>query len=197
MNDFYIMDILSISEEYIIPKLNSSLEKDLSHYFRDERWYLSAESETIEIDEGGVEIPDILSKQGMIFFSDRLKKIFEKIGVDYIFYKPIIISDEILGIKEYFWLTSIPRIDCIDFEKSEIENKDEYDYNDGIVPFYNIANPIIISECCGRYEIFRLLGSSCNRIFVTGAMKQKIESEKLVGIGFRKIRKKEFEYGEN
>lgn len=117
-----------------------------------------------------------------------MKKYLDKLGVDYIFYKKVIISDEILGIEEVYWLTSIPRIDCIDFEKSDIEDADEYDYNDGIVPFYNINNPFIIPECCGRYEIFRLLGSSCNRIYVSGAMKKNLEAGKFIGLGFRKIK---------
>lgn len=102
----------------------------------------------------------------------------------------VTILDEVLGIEEVYWLTCIPRIDCIDFERSNI-NADEYDYNNGIVLFYNIENPIIISECYGRYEIFRLLGSTCNRVYLLETLCEKLKGAHLVGVGFRKVEMEE------
>ena len=87
-------------------------------------------------------------------------------------------------------MTSIPRIDCIDFERSHVHTE-EYDYNNGIVPFYNIENPIILSECCGRYEIFRLLGSTCNRVYLFDSLCEKLKKMSLIGVRFRKVEMEE------
>lgn len=186
----YLLDVLSVSEEYIVPKLSESILKNRIHYYRDERWYLDDIPEAIELDpdRGGIEVPDALVCDGIVFFSDRLKCLLDSSGVDYIFYKKTTISDEVLGIEEIFHIACIPRIDCIDTEKSVISNADEYDYNDGIVPFYNINNPVIIPESCGRYEIFRLLGSDCERIFVMERLYKKLSEAGLTGIGFRKVK---------
>lgn len=190
MKNVYMLDILSVSEEYIVPKLNESILKNRTHYYRDERWYLDDSPEIIELDpdKGGIEVPDILLCNEFVFFSDKLKCILENCGVDYIHYKKITISDEVLGIEEAFYLTCIPRIDCIDFERSSISNADEYDYNDGIVPFYNINKPVIVPENCGRYEIFRLLGSDCSRIYVLDGLYKKLSGADIIGIGFRKVK---------
>ena len=182
-----MLDILSVSEEYIVPKLNDNLISMKTHFIRDELWYLDHDREVIPLDDGGLEIPDIISCQEMIFISDKLKRFLINNGIDYIFYKEILVSDDVFGIEELFWLISVPRIDCIDFERSTITDKEEYDYNNGIVPFYNIEDPVIISECCGRYEIFRILGSTSNMVYVKGKLYQKLQAENFIGIGFRNI----------
>ena len=188
MNELYRLDVLSVSEKYIIPKLNENIEKMKPHFYRDELWYLDHNTETIPVsDEGGIDIPDVISFEDLLFFSDKLKKFLEKQGVDYIFYKKVVISDEVFGIEEVFWLASVPRIDCIDFERSKIEDKDDYDYNDGIVPFYNIENPVINPVCCGRYEIFRILGAVSNTVYLKEELYRKLSNERFIGAGFRKI----------
>ena len=191
MKELYMLQILSISEEYIVPKLTESIRQQKTYFYRDERWYLNYNPERLELDEtGGIEVPDILSCEELIFFSDRLKKQLDRLGVDYIFYKKVTLISEELGIEEVYWLTSIPRIDCIDFERSHVHTE-EYDYNNGIVPFYNIENPIILSECCGRNEIFRLLGSTCNRVYLFDSLCEKLKKMSLIGVRFRKVEMEE------
>lgn len=190
MTTFYILEIDSISEEYIVPQLSENLIRLKSSFYRDERWYIDSDPETIclDPDNGGVEIPDALVTKELIFFSDRLRAFLDQEGADYIFYKKIIISDEILGIEEPFNLACIPRIDCVDFSRSGITNADEYDYNDGIVPFYNMNSPVIIPEQCGRYKIFRILGSACNRIFLLDSLCEKLSAAGFTGMRFRKLK---------
>lgn len=188
MKELYRLDVLSVSDKYIIPVFNGSINNLKSFFFRDEIWHIDKGREVISISEnGGINIPDIISCEDMILISNKLKKFLIKEGIDYIFYKEVLISDEVIGLEEIFWLVSIPRIDCIDFERSIIEDKDEYDYKDGIVPFYNITQPVIVPENCGRYEIFRILGATSNTIYVFDRLYERLKSEKFIGIGFRKI----------
>lgn len=188
MSEIYKINILSISDNYIIPAINDNLRQLKSYFYRDELWMLNKDIETISIDEsGGIDIPDILYSKELLFISDKLKLFLDKIKIDYLFYKKIIISDDIIGIKETFWIVSIPRIDCIDFENSNIIDANEYDYNNGIVPFYNIENPVIIPSACGRYNIFRILGSTSDSIYVKDELYEKLNKEKFIGLGFIKI----------
>ncbi len=192
MSEIYKINILSISENYIIPLINDNIRKLKTHFYRDELWMLNDDAETISIDEsGGIDIPDIMRCEDLLFFSDKLKSFLDSCGVNYLFYKKVIISDDIVGIEEIFWIVSVPRIDCIDFEKSSIIDADEYDYNDGIVPFYNIENPIIDPSACGRYNIFRILGSTSDAVYVTDILYEKLKKENFIGLGFRKIFKGE------
>ena len=74
MNELYRLDVLSVSEKYIIPKLNENIEKMKPHFYRDELWYLDHNTETIPVsDEGGIDIPDVISFEDLLFFSDKLK----------------------------------------------------------------------------------------------------------------------------
>lgn len=188
MSGIYAMNILSGSNEYIIPLFNDSINKLSSHFRRDERWYLDNASEIISLDEnGGLRIPDVIFHRDLLLFSNSLKIFLDKQGIDYIFYKRVVVSDEVIGIEEIFWLVSVPRIDCIDFERTVIENKDDYDYSFGIVPFYDIDNPIIVPSQCGRYEMFRILGSVSELVYCTKDLVNKLKEEHFDGIDFTEV----------
>lgn len=182
------MNVLSISDDYIIPLFNDRIDKLSSHFRRDERWYLDNSEERIALDEnGGLQIPDVIFHKDLLLFSNGLKLFLDGQGIDYVFYKKVVISDEVIGIEEAFWLVSIPRIDCIDIDKSDISNKMEYDILDGIVPFYEIENPVIVPNQCGRYKIFRILGSTSEIVYCTEDLVDKISSEQFDGIKFTKL----------
>lgn len=187
MQSVYCLTVLSVSEEYIIPKFNEKI-RDLRPFFmRDQIWRIDRDEEKIPIDEeGGVRIPDVLYCDDLLLFSDKFKRILDKQQIDYIFYKKVVISDETIGIEEIFWLVSVPRIDCIDVEKSGIEPLEDYDYNDGIVPFYNIEKPFIVVSDCGRYEMFRILGSVSDTVFISDSLYEKLKDKKLIGLDFQK-----------
>ncbi len=136
-----MFDVLSITEEYIVPEITDELEKLKTHFYRDERWYLTHDEIRLNLDEelSGIEIPDVIYHKEFMFFSDRLKSYLDSLGIDYIFYKKAVISDEVLGLEEVFWLVSIPRIDCINFEESNVQDIEDYDYNNGIVSYIRIS----------------------------------------------------------
>lgn len=188
MLEIYKINVLSILDKYIIPVLNDNIRKLKSHFYRDELWMLNKNVETILIDEsGGIDIPDILYYEDLLFVSDKLKTFLDKCNIDYLFYKKVFISDDIVGIEEVFWLVSIPRIDCVDFENSNVVDADDYDYKNGIVPFYNIENPIIIPSACGRYSIFRILGLTSNAVYITDILHEKLKDKGFIGLGFKRI----------
>ncbi len=182
------MDVLSFSDAYIKLILNDSIRKQKTHFFRDELWYLTHDTEYIGIDnEGGIKVPDVIYSEDLLFISDRFKTTLDKFGMDYLFYKKVVVSDENIGIEELFWLVSVPRIDCLDFERTIIEDKDGYDYKDGIVPFYNIEEPVIEPMNCGRYSMFRILGSTSDTVYLKEELYEKLKNEAFIGLNFRKI----------
>ena len=186
--NIYAMNILSVLDEYIIPLFNDNINILGPHFRRDERWYLDNSEEKIFLDEnGGLRIPDVIFHNDLLLFSNSLKIFLDKQGIDYIFFKKVVISDDVIGIEEIFWLVSVPRIDCLNFEKTVINNKDDYDYSFGIVPFFDIENPIIVPNQCGRYKMFRILGSVSEIVYCTEDLVNKLLSEKFDGIEFTEV----------
>ena len=106
--------------------------------------------------EGGLEFPDLMICEGCIpLISQRLRESFLSLGLANVFYKPVNLVMRDLGINEPFWLALPPRIDCLDWEASEIlEDMDD------AFPFWarlHEAKKIVIApEKIGNYKIFKL-----------------------------------------
>lgn len=111
-----------------------------------------------------VNAPDIFTSP-LPLISNEVKELFDKLGIDYIFYKPVYLYDDFFDEKTLYWLAVIPKIQCMNPEKEE-----------------NVIGHV------GKFMIFRIKESSGAAIYVTDQMKEILESNKFKGILFTKYK---------
>lgn len=172
------MKIFEISggdaREYITLSLYNEELEDLQRYtMRKELQYLDKTPIEINISDGGTEFPDILC-QPLPLFSDKLKNLLDRVGVDNVFYKPVYLIDELLEEKYLYWLGVVDIIECF---QSDDDESDEERY---------------VLENIGRYMIFRDKIQSKLSLYITEELKNILEDEKneIEGIRFFEIENK-------
>ena len=182
---FFIMYAQTCIEDYVLPG-----EK----IFQLERGCLNSEFQfldhsplNVEIsDEGGIYFPDFILQNSIPLISTRMKNLFDKFQVDYIFYKPINLTYSELGRAENYFLALPPRINCLDLKESLIEIEE----NEFILPIELIreAKKIHIAENqIGRYNIFKLAGVVNQEIIVTEKLKDALAAENFENLFFYEL----------
>lgn len=137
-------------------------------------------------DEGGIEFPDFLLYDDIPLISARFRNILNEMGVDNLFYKPITLSDELLGKSELYYLALPPRIRCLDEAKSRIITEN----NPYIVEYEAMREAdkiVILPSRTGNYKIFKLSDVTNQDIIVTKEVKIGIEKNKLVNVFFYEL----------
>lgn len=134
---------------------------------------------------GGLDFPDLMIREGCIpLISQRLREAFLSLNLENIFYKPVNLVFRELGVDEPFWLALPPRIDCLDWEKSEVAED-----NDPVFPFWarlHEAKKIVIDpDKTGRYKIFKLPSCLSNQqIIVDEEVKTCLERKHFENVYF-------------
>lgn len=139
--------------------------------------FLDSTPMNIEVDEdSGVIFQDYIYDKGVPLVSDRMKECFDDLGIDYLFYKKIILTKRKLGIEEIYWLALPPRINCLNRDESEIDE------------LLNVAEDIVINEDkVGRYDIFKLAGVGNLEIIITDTVLTKLKEHDYIGVHINKI----------
>lgn len=185
--DYYIMYADVSVEEYLVPgpEINSLLRGCQFSEFQ----FLDRAPLDVSISaDGGLEFPDLMIREGCIpLVSPAMRAAFLAIGLDNVFYKPVNLVLERLGLREPCWLALPPRIDCLDWEECEILEDD-----DPAFPFWarlSEARRIVIDPAkTGRYKIFKLPPSLCNQqIIVDGELKSFLEMGSFENVHFFKL----------
>lgn len=121
--------------------------------------------------DSGTVCQDFIYENGIPLISERLKEFFDGFGIDNLFYKKVILQKKDTGMEEPYYLALPPRINCLDFEKSEIDE------------VLNAADEIVIQgDKVGRYDIFKLAGVTNTEIIVTGKLASALKEHKFVGM---------------
>ena len=167
---FYGIEASSNVKEYL--KIGSSLDFMKMPCAMSEFQFLDRTPISAEVDEdSGQECQDFICEFGIPLVSERLKDFFDRFGIDYLFYKKIVLTRTSIGMAEPYWLALPPRIDCLDFEKSEIDD------------VLNAADSIIIdSSRIGRYDIFKLSRVTNLEIITTEKLALALKAEDFTGI---------------
>lgn len=127
----------------------------------------------------GNEFPDFIYDEfnEVPLISCRLKKLFDGLGIRELFYKSIKVERKSDHISKSYWLAIPLRIDCLEYEHSEIDD------------LMNEASLIDINpDNVGNYEIFKLAKVFNSQIIVTETLKNKVEEKGyLKGFGFIEV----------
>lgn len=137
-------------------------------------------------DESGLQFPDFILSGPVPLVSVRFRSIFEQNGIDNLYYKPIQLVADTLGIAEQYWLALPPRINCLDLERSIIE-VEENRYLPENQRMRTVKKPVISSVAVGNYMIFKLAGVVNQDIYITENLHQAIASADLENVHFAKV----------
>lgn len=167
---FYEISASSCVEEYL--RLGSALEAIRDACAGSELQYLDHNPISAEIDESsGPVCQDFIYEHGIPLVSERLKDFFDSWGIDYLFYKKVVLKRSETGMAEPYWLALPSRIDCLDMEEITVDD------------LFGTAEPLrIIPRNIGRYQIFKLAGVTNLEIIVTEELAQALEKENFVGL---------------
>ena len=169
-NNFFVMDAAKNIKEYL--DIGDSLKIIDQFCQRSEFQFLNKKMITIEVTEdSGRVCQDFIYSHGIPLISERLKEFFDEYGIDYLFYKKVLLRKSSVGMEEVYWLALPERIKCLNVEESEIDE------------FLNIAEKIVINpDRVGRYEIFKLAEVGNLQIIISEKLANKIKNENFIGI---------------
>ena len=182
---FFVMYAETCIEDYAAPGREIlQLERGC---LNSEFQFLDSAPIAVEIsDDSGVHFPDFILHGSIPLVSAAVKRVLENCGVDYVFYKPVQLTDSNIGEAENYWLALPPRINCLDFERSKISVED----NDFAAPseLLREAEKIFIAENqIGRYDIFKLAGVVNQEIIVTEKLKIALEAGHFENLFFHEL----------
>lgn len=175
MGKYYSIEASTNVKEYI------SVKNGMKEYERNcqmsEFQFLDTNPITVEVDEdSGKVFQDFLYDKGVPIISDSLKDFLDDYGVDYLFYKKVILTKQKLGIEELYWLALPQRINCL--------NRDESDIDEVL----NYADEIVINEDkVGRYDIFKLAGVTNLEIIISEQLAEALKTQKFVGLHINRL----------
>ena len=175
MSDYYVIEASKNVEEYV--SVIDSTASFVKPCQMSEFQFFDTKPISLEVDaDSGKVFQDFMYDKGVPIISDRLKECFEDLGVDYLFYKKILLTKQNLGVEEIYWLAIPPRINCLNREESDIDE------------VLNVADEIVINEDkVGRYEVFKLSGVGNLEIIVSSKIADVLKSKKYIGLHIYKI----------
>ncbi len=175
MANYYVLDASRNVKEYI-SIIDGTKELETACQMS-EFQFLTTKAVTIEVDEDSGRIfQDFIYDNGVPVMSDRMKEYMDKLEVDYLFYKKLILTKKELGIEEIYWLALPQRIKCLNKEESEIDE------------ILNIADEIVINQQrVGRFKIFKLADVGNWEIILSEDMAQALKTQDFRGVHIYEI----------
>ena len=169
-NPYFGLGSSSNVEEYL--KLGSSLDAIRLPCAMSEFQYLDRKPLRAEVAEySGTVCQDFIYERGIPLVSDRLKDFLEQCGIDYLFFKKIVLTRTSVGMEEPYWLALPPRINCLNFEQSEVDS------------ILNAADKIVINgDRVGRYDMFKLAGVTNLEIIATERLALALRAKDFIGL---------------
>lgn len=175
MSEFYTLEASTNVEEYV--SVIEGMKKYEIHCQLSEFQFFYKDPIRVEVDkDSGKVFQDFIYDKGVPLVSDNLKKCLDDLDVDYLLYKKILLTKSKLGIEEIYWLALPYRINCLNREKSDIDEE------------LNFADEIVINEDkVGRYEIFKLAGVTNLDIIISKNVADVLKKKKFVGLHINKL----------
>lgn len=131
--------------------------------------------------ERTVIFPDFILYQSIPLISDKFYHLLQRMEVDYLFYKPVLLTWTEECRSEPYFLALPPRLRCLDMEKSIFAEADDDE------PLKDAERMVIRTSSIGRYEIFKVADVVNQEIIVTKSMKCVLEKENLENLFFYEL----------
>lgn len=163
------------AEEYAVPGEGiKTLERGCE---RSEFQFLTHTPLNVALSENsGLEFPDFLCRFQIPLISDAFKRVLDGAGVDNLFYKAILLTDDTIGTQERYWLALPPRIRCL--------NRRASTFVDAGVGLPKAEKIVVNPSKVGNYKIFCIEEVVNRDIIITADLKEKIEQAELENILF-------------
>ena len=182
---FYKMYAQPSIEEYAVP--GAEIEVLSQGCLYSEFQFLDHRPISVEIsEEGGIIFPDFIEYQSIPLISEGMRRVFDKFNVDYVFYKPVQLTFAERGIAENYFLALPPRIDCLDYERSDYESE-ENTFTLPIELICDLTEPVIDKSRVGRYDIFRLDRVLSSDTIITERLKNALAAESFSNLYFDEL----------
>lgn len=175
MQNFYTIEASTNVKDYV------SVKEGMREYEKycqmSEFQFINKSPITVEVDkDSGKIFQDFIYDKGVPIISDSLKEFLAEAGVDYLFFKKVVLTKAQLGIEEVYWLALPQRINCLNRDESDIDEE------------LNFADEIVINEDkVGRYEAFKLAGVTNLDIIISQNLAEALKQKKFVGLHINKI----------
>ncbi|MFA5687454.1 MAG: DUF1629 domain-containing protein [Bacilli bacterium] len=141
--------------------------------------YLDKNPIQIEVsEEGGIDFPDFIDEYNMPLFSENLKTTLDNEKIENIFYKPIILNDNLMETKKKYWLAVSDKIDCLNLKESKADPE---------LSFPVFTKITIYPHKIGNYKIFKIKQLNPDFFILTQSLMSILKDKKLKGISFEKI----------
>lgn len=114
---------------------------------------------------------------GIPLISERLKRLFDEFGIENLFYKQILLKNQLISKEAIFYLALPPRISCIDTDNSVIDQ------------YIGDTEQICIDEFkTGNYNIFKLSEVNNNEIIISDKLYQYLSTQNnLISVYFNQL----------
>lgn len=178
MSEFHFLSAFDVIESPFLYLCHDELDTNIIYGCKNSEFqYIPSKiGEMILDDNSGDNVPDLIfDRMNCVpLISERLKSLFDELQIKNLYYQRVRLFRKRDNLQESYWLAVPPRIDCLDFEKSTIDD------------MWNTAEVISIDkDKIGNYLIFKLSKVVNDEIIVTDYLKDQIEKKKFTsGIVF-------------
>ncbi|MCX4375244.1 MAG: hypothetical protein OSJ61_03645 [Lachnospiraceae bacterium] len=170
MSEFYYLFAADSYESPYLYLCHDNLGSELIRGCKNSEFqYIPSKIGVLLLDENsGDSLPDFICDRVncVPLISERLKALFDELQIKNLYYQRVSLCRNKDNLHESYWLAIPPRIDCIDFERSTIDD------------MWNTAEVISIDkDKIGNYHIFKLLKVVNDEIIITNFLKEQIEKK--------------------
>lgn len=185
---FYVMYAETCIEEYVKPGDGLKILEKACRLSEFQYLDHSPISAVVE-EDGGEEFPDFLIyRKSVPLISERFRQVFDRAGVDNIFYKPVTLTHSELGQSELYFLALPPRINCLNLSESVI-NVEENEFAPPNELIKEVTEIVIDDDKAGNYKIFKLSPEFVNQeIIVTENLKKAVEAAQMENVYFSPLK---------
>ena len=175
MANYFLLEASSNVKEFV--SVREAMKKYELACQMSEFQHLTTDPITVEVDEDSGDIfQDFICDNGVPLISENMKQCFDALKIDYLFYKKVTLTKKFSEVEKQYWLAVPPRINCLNKEKSDIDN------------YLNYADSIVINPSrVGKYDIFKLAGVTNTEIIITNKLAIVLSVKKFIGIHINKI----------
>ncbi|HOV26146.1 MAG TPA: hypothetical protein PK566_07300 [Pseudobacteroides sp.] len=173
MKKYYVLDSNPYDYDHIMRiGIPADFNLDRRALYFGEMQYIDLRQEVLVLVKRNEELPDIYNYD-LPLISHRMKEVFDDIGVDNVYYKPILLVENKDSYFEYY-IPFVRVIDCVKWEKSEYREK-----TGGLKDIEGAFE--IDDQKVGNYKIFKIEDALSEIWVINQELKEALENMGIKG----------------